>query len=199
MKNAITGHKHGIGKAFAQQLADRGHEIIGISRSDGENIRRIEHTANIIDPCTLFINNAQSYYAQTELLYAVWKRWYTLAGRHYIWNISSKMAQEPINSIPDDHDDITMSEYRTQKLALEEATRQLQHKSSWPKISIIRPGAVDTSDIKKEKSFKKSCAERPEKADVNVWVKSVIDTFTQHQNIHVSELSIGHTIQRIPL
>ena len=156
MKIAITGHKHGIGKAFAQQLADRGHEIIGISRSDGENIRRIEHTANIIDPCTLFINNAQSYYAQTELLYAVWKRWYTLAGRHYIWNISSK-------------------------------------------ISIIRPGAVDTSDIKKEKSFKKSCAERPEKADVNVWVKSVIDTFTQHQNIHVSELSIGHTIQRIPL
>ena len=49
MKIAITGHKHGIGKAFAQQLADRGHEIIGISRSDGENIRRIEHTANIIE------------------------------------------------------------------------------------------------------------------------------------------------------
>ena len=60
MKIAITGHTHGIGKAFAEQLAERGHEIIGISRRDGENIRRIEHTANLIDPCKLFINNAQS-------------------------------------------------------------------------------------------------------------------------------------------
>ena len=41
MKIAITGHKHGIGKAFAQQLADRGHEIIGISRSDGEILEEL--------------------------------------------------------------------------------------------------------------------------------------------------------------
>jgi len=45
MKIAITGHKKGIGKAFAEQLSARGHEIIGISRSDGENIRRTVHTA----------------------------------------------------------------------------------------------------------------------------------------------------------
>ena len=87
---AITGHKHGIGKAFAEQLTARGHKIIGISRSDGENIRRIEHTANLIDPCDLFINNAQSMFAQTELLYAVWNRWHTLASHKWIWNISYK-------------------------------------------------------------------------------------------------------------
>ena len=122
MKIAITGHTHGIGKAFAEQLAERGHEIIGISRRDGENIRRIEHTANLIDPCNLFINNAQSYYAQTELLYAVWKRWHTLASQHWIWNISTMMTEEPINSTVEGLDDIDLSEYRTQKLALEEAT-----------------------------------------------------------------------------
>ena len=199
MKIAITGHTHGIGKAFAEQLAERGHEIIGISRRDGENIRRIEHTANLIDPCNLFINNAQSYYAQTELLYAVWKRWHTLASQHWIWNISTMMTEEPINSTVEGLDDIDLSEYRTQKLALEEATKQLQHKSSWPKISIIRPGAVETSDIKKEEEFIKSCGEVMEKSDVNVWVKSVIDTFVQHQNIHVSELSLSHTVEKIPL
>ena len=43
MKIAITGHKKGIGKAFADQLSARGHEIVGISRSDGENIRRTAH------------------------------------------------------------------------------------------------------------------------------------------------------------
>ena len=92
-----------------------------------------------------------------------------------------------------------MSQYRTQKIALEIASRQLQHKQSWPKISIIRPGGVETSTVKKEEEFKKSCGEIMEKSDVNVWVKSVIDTFAQHQNIHVSELSIGHTTQRIPI
>ena len=109
------------------------------------------------------------------------------------------MTEEPINSTVEGLDDIDLSEYRTQKLALEEATKQLQHKSSWPKISIIRPGAVETSDIKKEDEFKKSCGEIMEKSDVDVWVSSVINTFAQHQNIHVSELSIGHTTQRIPI
>ncbi len=207
MKIAITGHKHGIGKAFAEQLAKRGHEIVGISRSDGENIRRIEHTANIIDSCELFINNAQSMFAQTELLYAVWDKWRTLASQRWIWNISTMMVQDPVNSTPDGHDDLTMSQYHTQKLALEQASRQLQYKSSWPKISIIRPGGVDTTRIpekyKKDKRYlefmKKSCHEVLEKSDVNVWVKSVIDTFGQHQNIHVSELSIGHITERIPI
>ena len=71
MKIAITGHTHGIGKAFAEQLAERGHYIVGISRRDGENIRRVQHTASLIEPCDLFINNAQSQYAQTELFYEV--------------------------------------------------------------------------------------------------------------------------------
>ena len=87
MKIAITGHKQGIGKAFAEQLSARGHTIVGISRSDGENIRRVEHTASLIEPCELFINNAQSQYAQTELLYAVWKRWQDKDKQKYIWNI----------------------------------------------------------------------------------------------------------------
>ena len=56
---------------------------------------------------------------------------------------------------------------------------------------------------KKDKRYlefmKKSCHEVLEKSDVNVWVKSVIDTFSQHQNIHVSELSIGHITERIPI
>ncbi len=68
MKIAITGHTGGIGKSFAQLLATKGHDIVGISRSGGENIRRIEHTASLIEPCDLFINNAQSMFAQTELL-----------------------------------------------------------------------------------------------------------------------------------
>jgi NAD(P)-dependent dehydrogenase (short-subunit alcohol dehydrogenase family) len=187
MKIAITGHTHGIGKAFAEQLAERGHSIVGISRRDGENIRRIPHTASLIYPCDMFINNAQTQYAQTELLYEVWKRWQDK--EKYIWNISTMMTEQPINGTPDGQEDIVMSQYRNQKLALEEASRQLNYKSSWPQISIIKPGGVATQEQ----------WDNTNKADVKVWVKSVLDTFAHNDNILISEISIGYSKKRIPI
>ena len=144
MKIAITGHKQGIGKAFAEQLSARGHEITGISRSDGENIRRTAHTASLIEPCDMLINNAISLYAQTELLFEVWHRWQDIKETHYIWNISTKLCEL-------DHDidikGITFREsmqYRNQKMALELAHHQLNFQPSNIKMSLIRPGDVRT-------------------------------------------------------
>tara|TARA_B100001094_G_scaffold27085_1_gene22595 strand:+ start:328 stop:879 length:552 start_codon:yes stop_codon:yes gene_type:complete len=183
MQIAITGHTAGIGKSFAKQLKERGHMITGISRSEGENIRRIPHIASLIEPCDLFINNAQSGYAQTELLYEVWKRW---QGKDkYIWNISTIMTEQPVNSIPHNLDDLEMSQYRLQKLALEEASRQLTWKDKKPYISVIRPGEVDTQGRGGE--------------NVDVWTKSVIDIFTLHDSIHLSQVSIAKSKNRIPL
>ena len=144
MKIAITGHKKGIGKAFAEQLKSRGHEIVGISRSDGENIRRTAHTASLIEPCDMLINNAISFYAQTELLFEVWHRWQDIKETHYIWNISTKLCEQ-------DHDidikGITFREsmqYRNQKMSLELAHHQLNFQPSNIKMSLIRPGDVRT-------------------------------------------------------
>jgi len=187
MKIAITGHTAGIGKSFSESLAARGHEIFGISRSDGENIRRIEHTASIIDPCDLFINNAQSMFAQTELLYEVWGKWQ--GQKKYIWNISTVMTQSPINSAPDGQDDIAMSLYRIQKLSLEEASKQLSHKNAWPCLSIIRPGGVATQ--------KKWNNENKHKVDE--WTKSVIDIFTAHPNTHIPDISITYRKTKLEL
>ena len=186
MKIAITGHTAGIGKAFANQLRTREHEIIGISRREGENIRRIPHTASIVEPCDMFINNAQSGYAQTELLYEVWKRWQ--GSEKYIWNISTMMTEQPTNSKPDGQNDVDMSLYRNQKLSLEEASRQLRFKSTWPQISVIRPGGVATQPHHREN-----------KANVDEWVKNVIDAFTLHDKIYISQISITHTTKRPPL
>ena len=142
MKIAITGHSNGIGKAFAEQLSARGHTIVGISRRDGENIRRVPHTATLVEDCDLFINNAQTQYAQTELLYEVWKRWQ--GKEKYIWNISTKLCEL-------DHDininGLTLREsmqYRNQKMSLELAHEQLNAQSSNIKMSLIRPGSVKT-------------------------------------------------------
>ena len=94
MRIAITGHKKGIGQEFARQLEQRGHEIVGISRSDGENIRRTAHTASIIEPCDMLINNAISFYAQTELLFEVWHRWQPSNEVHHIWSISTRVCEQ---------------------------------------------------------------------------------------------------------
>ena len=188
MKIAITGHAAGIGQAFTKILEPRGHEIVGISRRSGDNIRRIEHTATLIEPCEMFINNAQTQYAQTELLYAVWERWEGKEGK-YIWNISTQMTEQPINSKPDGQNDLTMSQYRNQKLALEEASRQLRFKSAWPNISIIRPGGVATQET----------FDNTNKADVDLWAKSIVDMFSHNENISISEISVGYTKRRIPI
>ena len=144
MKIAITGHKKGIGKAFAEQLSARGHEIVGISRSDGENIRRTAHTASLIEPCDMLINNAISFYAQTELLFEVWHTWQHTKEVRHIWNISTKVCER-------DHDidikSLTMREsmqYRNQKMALELAHHQLNFQPSNIKMELIRPGSIKT-------------------------------------------------------
>jgi NADP-dependent 3-hydroxy acid dehydrogenase YdfG len=144
MKIAITGHKKGIGKAFAEQLIKKGHSIVGISRSDGENIRRTSHTASMIEPCDMFINNAISMYAQTELLFEVWHRWQNSEQVHHIWNISTQVCMwkedKHINGLTIRQ----VMEYRNQKMALELAHAQLRAQSSKIKMELIRPGSVNT-------------------------------------------------------
>ena len=164
MKIAITGHKKGIGKAFAEQLAEKGHSIVGISRSDGENIRRTAHTASLIEPCDLFINNAISFYAQTELLFEVWHRWQDIKETHYIWNISTKLCEL-------DHDidinGLTLREsmqYRNQKMSLELAHHQLNFQPSNIKMSLIRPGNVNTQTFSD-----------PNSISAEAFVKQVLD------------------------
>ena len=164
MKIAITGHKHGIGKAFAEQLSTRKHEIIGISRSDGENIRRTVHTASLIETCDLFINNAISFYAQTELLFEVWHRWQPYKNVHYIWNISTKLCA---GSHDLEMNGLTMREsmqYRNQKMSLELAHKQLNAQASNIKMSLIRPGSVNTQTFSD-----------PDSISAEAWVKQVLE------------------------
>ena len=153
MRIAITGHKRGIGKAFADQLASRGHDIVGISRSDGENIRRTAHTASIIEPCDMLINNAISLYAQTELLFEVWHRWQHSEQEHYIWNISTRVC---LSSEDKQINGLTMRqamEYRNQKMALELAHAQLRAQPSKTKMELIRPGSVNTQSFSEPDSI----------------------------------------------
>ena len=97
MKIAITGGTAGIGQALGNAYESRGHEVVRLSRRTGHNIRVIPKIADAIEPCDLFVNNAQAGYAQTELLFEMAQRW---AGtRKHIIVISTMMTQDPVSVI----------------------------------------------------------------------------------------------------
>ena len=177
MKIAITGHSSGIGKALAEIYTSQGHEIVGLSRRNGHNIRSIPKIANLIEPCDMFINNAQAGYSQTELLFEMASRWQ--GTKKHIIVISTIMAQEPVSTLPG----LDMTHYRLQKIILEEAVRQIRYHRLGIKITIVRPGNIATGPDKTV----------PPAADVNNWARTLLDLFiiAENNNLTIPDISLG--------
>lgn len=177
MKIAITGHTAGIGQAMARQYQQQGHEIVGLSRREGHNIRNIPKICDLIEPCDMFVNNAQAGYAQTELLFEMAERWKT-TGKH-IMVISTMMTQDPISVLPG----LGMDHYRIQKVALEESVRQLRNRHLGIKLTIVRPGNVATSP---DKTVPPAC-------EVNNWASTLVSLLdlAEKNNLNIPELSLG--------
>lgn len=157
MKIAITGHSAGIGQAFVQIYESQGHEIVGLSRRNGYNIRSLPKVSGMIEPCDMFINNAQVGFAQTELLFEVWRRW--RGQQKYIINIGTQMTDM---FLPPKEE---WDEYIIQKKALDLATQLLEQRSEWPRLLLVRPGSIATQPGQS----------LPYYMDVNEYVQGVID------------------------
>lgn len=191
MKIAITGHTAGIGQALADVLRSRGHDIVGLSKRHGDNIRNTPKIVEKIAPCDIFINNAQAGFAQTELLFAVWEQWQGQPGKH-VWCIGTMMTQSPVAMPVAGHSDLAMSQYRNQKIALDDAVAQLRNKNFMPVITMIRPGAVATQPG--QTNDWPYC-------DVDAWAQLLVSTMVQanEQGMRFNELSLGAAKTRIPL
>ena len=177
MKIAITGHTAGIGQALAQQYQTAGHDVVGLSQRDGNNIRNTPKICDQIEPCDVFVNNAQAGYAQTELLFEMAQRWQG-TGKQIIV-ISTMMTQEPVSSLTG----LGMDHYRLQKVTLEEAVRQLRHRRLGVKIVIVRPGNIATSADKTV----------PPAADVDNWATVLMSILrmAEANNLRIPEISLG--------
>ena len=161
MKIAITGHTAGIGQALAKLYSQQGHEIVGLSRRDGNNIRNISKIADQVEPCDMFVNNAQAGYAQTELLFEMARRW--SGTKKHIMVISTQMTQDPVSCLPG----LEMDQYRIQKVSLEESVKQITNRKLQIKLTIVRPGNIATHTDKTV----------PPAADVDNWAKTLIEIF----------------------
>jgi nucleoside-diphosphate-sugar epimerase len=157
MKIAITGGTAGIGLALAKIYQEQGHEVVSLSRRNGYNIRSIFKVATMIEPCDMFVNNAQEGFAQTELLWEVWNRW---QGQHkIIVNISTQMTDSVVApKLEWDH-------YLIQKKALELAHNQCQARSEYPQLILIRPGSIATQPGQHPPAYE----------DVNQWSQELVD------------------------
>jgi hypothetical protein len=181
MKIAITGHTAGIGRSFAGYLSKRGHEIVGLSKRDGNNIRNIPKIVAQITACDMWINNAQSGYAQTELLYKVVEIWGNDRTK-MIWNISTMMTQEKTFPTIDKFSDAAIMEYKNQKKALEDAHYELKHLG--PRLCLIRPGIVATQPYNRAGL---------DAADVDDWTESICRFYIDaiKKNLWIEEISLG--------
>jgi NAD(P)-dependent dehydrogenase (short-subunit alcohol dehydrogenase family) len=177
MKIAITGHTAGIGQALAQIYSQLGHDIVGLSRREGNNIRNIPKIADQIEPCDMFVNNAQAGYAQTELLFEMAQRW-TGTKKHIIV-ISTQMTQDPVSVLPG----LDMLAYHQQKVTLEEMAKQLRHQRLGVNITIVRPGYIATQ----------SGQTVPPAADVSNWARTLLDVLSmaKNNNLTISDISLG--------
>lgn len=172
MKIAITGHTSGIGQALAKQYTDRGHEIVGLSKRHGNDIRNFKKIADKIEPCDIFINNAQQHYAQTDLLFEMHQRWSGIEGKEIIVISTMTTLVGPMDQQID---------YYTQKVALDTASLELAKSSLWPKIMLVRPGEVKTG----RHSGPLAC-------DVDVWAESMVDIIESVKpGLRIYEFSLG--------
>jgi nucleoside-diphosphate-sugar epimerase len=177
MKIAITGHTAGIGQALAQQYTKLGHEIVGLSKREGNNIRNIPKICDQIESCDMFVNNAQAGYAQTELLFEMARRWTNT--KKQIVVISTMMTQYPTSVLPG----LEMDHYRIQKVALEEAVRQLRTRELDIAFTIVRPGNIATSADKTV----------PPAADVSNWAETLVEilNLATKNKLCIPEISLG--------
>ena len=174
MKIAITGHSKGIGQALAEVYESRGHEIVGLSRSNGYNIKSIPKCASVIEPCDVFINNAQAGFAQTELLFEMHRRW--RGQEKTIISIGSQITNYPIATIEN------MEEYWLQKHTLDQAHVQLRYLYHLPRLVLVKPGDIATTPEKTS----------PPSALPSSWAMTLVNMLEQAEPVlTVSEISLG--------
>lgn len=177
MNIAITGHSGGIGAALTQAYQSRGHTVIGLSRANGHNIRNTMKICDQIEPCDVFVNNAQAGYSQTELLFEMSHRWVNT--KKHIIVVSTMLTQYATSPVPG----LDMDHYRMQKVTLEQSVHQLRQQNLWIRYTIVRPGDIATDPNKTV----------PPSADPHNWAESLLFMFDMaaSRSLEIPDISLG--------
>lgn len=140
MKILISGHTSGIGLAINEYFTSKNCMVTGYSRSTGYDLRepKIRQTF-ILTACLsdVVILNANIGYHNIELFYNLCNMFKSNPNKTIVV-IGSHSTETTKNFI---------HPYQIEKLALEEAARQVQNVPNNPTVLIVRPGYVDTPSV----------------------------------------------------
>ena len=138
MKFAITGHTKGLGLALTKTPQVE-NNYIGFSTSTGFDINLPTDRLKIIEmasDCDVFINNAYSGHAQTDLLYDIFKEWRDK--KRIIINIGSDTTTGTKNYI---------WSYSAHKASLEKASEQLSFLKTPCQVMLIKFGWIGSERV----------------------------------------------------
>jgi len=137
MKIFVTGVSGGLGNELYQNLVG---DVVGLARKDFD-ISTDDGIDDIVDLVTdeefdVFINCAYDGYGQTDLLYQLFRA-----------NADRKCHIINVGSVSSDGDRMNINEYAVAKSALEKASTQLSLIESKCKVSLIKPGRMNTKMV----------------------------------------------------
>ena len=148
MKILLSGHTRGIGLAIYDHFTNLNYKVAGYSRANSLDLLDTSNRAKFISEsitADVIILNAHLGYENVNLFYMLCKLLY-------------KQVQKTIIVLGSHSTETTKSfvhPYQIEKLALEEAARQVQSLPGYPTIVIVRPGYVDTQSVSHVKGQQK--------------------------------------------
>ncbi len=195
MRVAITGANRGFGLALAQVWRNFGHEVVNFSRTTGYDINEPEKLVEAVKDFDMFINNAYCYktgFAQVDLLYRLFQVWQG-DSKKFIINISTEQTNRWIQhkngsvmSLPWEHGQRRFN-YRTTKVALEDAHQFLSQQNDSPKMIIVKPAILDTPRLGSFVPLHNSqrCKLDPDKVANWLYI-----TWANHEDFFVNEIAV---------
>ena len=193
MRVAITGGNSGFGHSMAMAWQENGHTVDNFSRSNGYDIADTHHIVNAVRDYDMFINNAYSAedgFAQTEILYHLFQIWQ--GQDKFIMNISTEQTNrwlqhtdQGVKPLPWEQGQRRLN-YRTTKVALEDAHQFLTQQNDLPKMIIVKPAILDTTRT----NFVPRDNDQRCKMDPDQVAKWLYTTWQHHKDFFVSEISV---------
>ena len=170
MKIGITGHSEGIGKSLYDKLI-KDFNVIGLSRSNGFDIKNTNKIIEQLEDCDVFINNAFEKNYQTILFELLFDKWKFLPKT--IINMNSSCVYEPSDWDP---------EYANNKKKFKDVSLNIVRNNTDKKVRVTN---LYPSTLSSHKEF-----DNLNKIDIDHLSDVIYLLIKQPQEIEIREMSI---------
>ncbi len=170
MKIVITGHTRGLGKAIYDHYISQGHEVIGLSKSNGYLLPiKINEVVKIARDCDIFFNNAHASSSQKILMKELYETTPMIVSGSIAASYYVPGSKNYVNGV-----DIT--HYFRDKFELEETFKIIKDKRKHP-LLLLRMGYLENFPNKEFIPFSQIINA------IEFWIKNPRATLIEFDNL----------------